>query len=105
MVLTTLTVAAVLLLLRLPTRSSPAWLPWLVVAWGGALPLELLLHLALPPPRLPTQDQLLYPDAALTGHERQQAQRCVTGQCWASDSGGGGHVVDILLQNAAESVV
>ena len=76
-VMTTLAVAAVLLLMRLPTRSSPAWLPWLVAAWGVALPLELLLQASLPLPQLTLADLRLYPDFQSTDEERRQAQKCV----------------------------
>ncbi|KAK9785342.1 hypothetical protein WJX73_005937 [Symbiochloris irregularis] len=72
---TTVTVAAVLLLLRLPVRSAPSWLPALVVLWGAALPLELAVGAVLPLPPLPVEDERLYPDDSMRGDERLQGQR------------------------------
>lgn len=69
-------VAAVLLLLRLPVRSAPSWLPGLVGLWAGALPLELGLSAVLPLPPLPVEDERLYPDESMRGDERLQGQRC-----------------------------
>ena len=75
MVFTTVTVAAILLLLRLPVRSSPSFLPILIALWGGVLPLELLLSAVLPLPVLPVEEERLYPDEQMKGDERLQAQR------------------------------
>lgn len=72
---TTLAVAAVLLLLRLPTKSSPGWLPWLVLAWGAALPLELLLHVGSDLPEVAAEERRLYADFQEGENERRQAQR------------------------------
>ena len=80
-VATTLAVAAILLLLRLPTQSSPSWLPWLVAVWAMDLPLELIVQGILPLPQLPSEDRRLYPDFQATEGERSQAQRCVDRLC------------------------